>query len=44
MGVNYSCAQQWRAMAEEALLASGRVTRGKWLCHINTTLFAKKMC
>ncbi|AED95927.1 Protein kinase-like domain superfamily [Arabidopsis suecica] len=27
MGVNYSCAEQWRAMAEEALLASGRVTR-----------------
>ncbi|XP_020882632.1 uncharacterized aarF domain-containing protein kinase 1 isoform X2 [Arabidopsis lyrata subsp. lyrata] len=27
MGVNYSCAQQWRSMAEEALLASGRVTR-----------------
>ncbi|XP_023639271.1 uncharacterized protein LOC17875610 isoform X1 [Capsella rubella] len=27
MGVNYSCAQLWRSMAEEALLASGRVTR-----------------
>jgi aarF domain-containing kinase len=41
MGVNYSCAEQWRAMAEEALLASGRVTRGKWLYRIVlTTLFA----
>lgn len=28
MGVNYSCAEQWRSMAEEALLASGRLTRG----------------
>lgn len=27
MGVNYSCAEQWRSMAEEALLASGRLTR-----------------
>ncbi|CAB79391.1 putative protein [Arabidopsis thaliana] len=28
IGINYSCAQHWRAMAEEALHASGRLSTG----------------
>lgn len=29
IGINYSCAQHWRAMAEEALHASGRLSTGR---------------
>ncbi|XP_023635247.1 uncharacterized aarF domain-containing protein kinase 1 isoform X1 [Capsella rubella] len=29
IGINYSCSQHWRSMAEEALLASGRLSTGR---------------